>query len=567
MLELEIREEGESRKITLPPSKVTIGRRADNTIVIEDKLASRYHCSLEPTEGGFILCDLGSRNGTKVNGERVERALVGDGDEIAIGHTVMTLVADGVGEVTVLEELAEAEILTEAEPIPMAILEDTNDSSAIRPLEGMTGVSVGAELRNLARAGRDIGFDVNDVAMLNRQGQAVHPAGKDREDAAAAVRALRMILFGAFRTRATDIHIEPRRTAYQVRFRVDGTMLPVLTPPVALGQAILSVVKVLCELDISKRHIVQDGNFTARVPGRQIDFRISFSPTTYGQKLVIRVLDKTAVPTRMQDLGMPEGMLRSLRGACNMDSGMIVVSGPTGSGKTTTLYTAIRTLDATAKNVVTIEDPVEYQLDGVTQCPVDNKGGLTFANLLISMLRQDPDVILVGEIRDPETARTAIQAAMTGHLVFTTLHARDTIGSIFRLMDLGVEPYMVANAVTMCLSQRLVRVLCEGCRKPFRPSPSQLVRMKMENKRVERLYTHVGCRKCMNVGYLGRTAIFELLSFSDQIRDAILTQPTIHQIRKAAGEYAFQTLVDSGYAKVAEGVTTIDEVERVAVQD
>jgi general secretion pathway protein E len=282
---------------------------------------------------------------------------------------------------------------------------------------------------------------------------------------------------------------------------------------------------------------------------------------------VIRILDKTIVPTTLADLGLPPTMLKAMRSTCQMDSGMIIVSGPTGSGKTTTLYTALRSIDAKTRNILTIEDPVEYHLDGVTQTAVDVKAGMTFDKLLVSMLRQDPDVILVGEMRDAETARTAMQAAMTGHLVFTTLHARDTVGSIFRLMDLGIEPYMIANAVTLCLSQRLVRVLCEQCKKPYRPSPSQLVKMRMENRKIERLYTHVGCRQCMGVGFLGRVAIFEMLSFNEDLRDTILTNPTIHQIRKAADQWTFQTLLDSGYAKVAEGITTIEEVDRVAVQE
>jgi general secretion pathway protein E len=257
-------------------------------------------------------------------------------------------------------------------------------------------------------------------------------------------------------------------------------------------------------------------------------------------------------------------MLRALRSACNSDSGMVIVSGPTGSGKTTSLYTAIRSLDATTRNIVTIEDPIEYQLDGITQIAAEARGGLSFADLLKSILRQDPDVILLGEIRDAETARTAMQAAMTGHLVFTTLHARDTVGTVFRLIDLGVEPYMIANAVSMCLSQRLLRVLCTSCRKSFRPGPSHLIKMKMENKRVERLYAQVGCRECMQTGFRGRTPIFEMLQFNDELRDILITKPSIQQIRKAAGEWTFQTLLDSGYAKTVEGVTTIEEVDRVA---
>jgi len=567
MLELQIREGQTSRTVQLPPRKISIGRRPDNDIVIGDVLASRYHCTIEPTEGGYLLTDLGSRNGTRVNGHPVQSTVLVSGDEIQIGKTVLRVVPEQPLATTVVEEAPDVASAA-AEPIPMAIIEPADDPAPI-PVAHTTvwdAASVGAALRNLTTAGRDVGFDVGDITLLDRSSRPIHLAGRHRAEGQ-AVRVLRSLLIGAFRTRATDIHFEPRRLDYQVRFRVDGMLVPVLTMPSTLGQAVLNVVKVLCEIDIARRNVAQEGNFCVEVPGRRIDYRVSYSPTVHGQKLVVRILDKMAAPTWLGDLGMPPLMLKALRSTCQLDSGMVIVSGPTGSGKTTTLYTALRSIDASARNIVTIEDPVEYTLEGAAQTSVDPKSGMTFAKLLVSCLRQDPDVILVGEIRDPETARVAMQAAITGRLVFTTLHARDTVGSIFRLMDLGVEPYVIANALTLCISQRLVRVLCEKCKKPYRPSPSLLVKMRMENRRIEHLYTHVGCRQCMGVGYLGRTAIFEMLAFNDELRDVILTQPTIQQIRKAAGQWTSQTLLDSGFAKVAEGVTSLEEVERVAMQE
>lgn len=570
MAHLEVRENNEVRVVPLSQSKITVGRRGDNDIVLKDDRASRYHCTIEPMGESFMLNDLGSRNGTKVNGDNVQTQLLHPGDKIMIGRAVIRIVSENESRPVVVEELAETDI-SEVEDVPMAILDDEPEAAPVAPAapiakEATPGATYGADLRRLIAAGREIGFAVEDIAMLDRHGTAIHAAGKDSSDRT-AVRVLRMLLLGAFRLRATDLHFEPKGQIYHIRFRVDGTMLSAVELPDALGNTVLSVVKILSEIDIAKRLGVQEGSFSVKVPGRSIDFRVSFTPTTHGQKLVLRVLDKTVIPETLNDLGMPPNMLRSMRNVLQMDSGMVIVSGPTGSGKTTTLYTAIRSLDYRTRNIVTIEDPVEYQLDGITQVPVDIKQNLTFANLLTSMLRQDPDVILVGEIRDPETARVAMQAAITGHLVFTTLHARDTIGSIFRLIDLGVEPYMVANAVTLCIAQRLVRTLCESCKKPYRPGPSQLVRMKMENRGIDKLYTHVGCAKCMGVGFLGRKAIFETLSFNDALRDAILTQPTIHTIRKAAGEYTFQTLVESGYTRVAEGMTSIEEVDRVAMQE
>ncbi len=562
MVEIEVREDGKVTKIPLPKHKVSVGRREDNDIVLKDQGASRYHCTLELVEGGCLVTDLNSHNGTRVNGERIESAIVSADDEICIGKTIIRVRGQEEGGLAVLEELAEAELASETEPIPTAILDDTSE---VAPADHGS-LPLGAALQSLLTMGRQVNFGLQEIDMVNREGQIVHRgahASKEPE----AVRTLRCILMCAFRTRATDMHFEPRRTDYQVRFRVDGTMIPISMFPAALGQAVLGIIKVLCEVDITRRNVVQDGSFSVQVPGRHVDFRVSFSPTMYGQKLVIRILDKTVVPTTLGDLGLPSVMLKTLRSVCQLDSGMIIVSGPTGSGKTTTLYTALRAIDAKTRNIITIEDPVEYQLEGVTQTPVDVKSGMTFASLLVSMLRQDPDVILVGEIRDAETAQTAMRAAMTGHLVFSTLHARDTVGSIFRLMDLGVERYMIANAVTLCISQRLVRVLCERCKKPYRPSPSQLVKMAMENRRVDRLYTHVGCRECLGVGFLGRTALFEMLQFNDDLRDALLTQPTIQQIRKAADQWTFQSLLDSGYSKVVAGVTTIEEVERVATQE
>ncbi len=566
MADLQIHEERGIRAFPLPRRKVSIGRKPDNDVVLKDHSASRYHCTLEPVEGGWLITDLGAHNGTFVNGVRVTSRIVTPDDEIRIGTTVLRVAEEQPAEeegLAVLEELAESELATRAEPIPMAILDEPGDVIAVEPARA-DAAPVG--LQGLRAVGRDVGFVEKDIAMVDRQGQVIHAAGRAQEDRD-AVRQFREILLVAFRTRATDMHFEPRRTDYQVRFRVDGTMLPICMLPQALGQAVLGIVKVLCEMDISRRNVVQEGSFAVRVPGRFVDFRVSFSPTNYGQKLVIRILDRAIVPAMLNDIGMPPVMLRTLRSVCQLDSGMVIVSGPTGSGKTTTLYSCLRAIDAGARNIITIEDPVEYQLDGITQTPVDARAGMTFASLLVSMLRQDPDVILVGEIRDAETAQTAMRAAMTGHLVFTTLHARDTIGSIFRLMDLGVEPFMIANAVTLCLAQRLVRVLCEECKRSYRPSPSQLVKMAMENRRIERLFTHVGCGRCMGVGFLGRTAIFEMLEFKPDIRDAIMATPTIQQIRRAADQWTFQTLLDSGYAKVVEGVTTIEEVERVATQE
>jgi type II secretory ATPase GspE/PulE/Tfp pilus assembly ATPase PilB-like protein len=331
-----------------------------------------------------------------------------------------------------------------------------------------------------------------------------------------------------------------------------------------MGQAILNVIKILCQIDIAKKSVVQEGSFAVELPSRRVDFRVSLTPTTHGQKLALRFLDKGAVPTHLENLGMELDMVAELQRICEQDSGTVILAGPTGSGKTTTLYTALQSIDAKRRHVVTIEDPVEYELPQATQISIDPVHDLTFSSVLGSVLRQDPDVILVGEIRDQETAKMAMQAATTGHLVFTTIHARDTIGTVFRLLDLRVEPFLVASAVTLCISQRLVRTLCPSCKRPFKPDTRLVRKLNLEGRPHGDFFEAVGCRQCMGTGYRGRVAVYETLLFTQQVRDVILTNPTISDIRKAAGEWMFSTLASSGYKKVLEGMTTVQEIERVS---
>jgi general secretion pathway protein E len=270
------------------------------------------------------------------------------------------------------------------------------------------------------------------------------------------------------------------------------------------------------------------------------------------------------VPSQFENLGMDLDAVAELARICDQDAGMVILAGPTGSGKTTTLYTALQSIDAATRNIVTIEDPVEYELKNATQISIDVGHNLTFSSVLSSVLRQDPDVILVGEIRDVETAKMAMQAATTGHLVLTTIHARDTVGTVFRLLDLGVEPFLVANSITMCISQRLVRVLCPSCKRVYKPDARMIRQMKLEGRPFGDFYDAVGCKKCMGTGYRGRIALYEMLLFNPQVRDVILTEPTIAEIRKAAGQWMFHTIQDAGYRRVIEGVTTVQEVDRVS---
>jgi general secretion pathway protein E len=315
---------------------------------------------------------------------------------------------------------------------------------------------------------------------------------------------------------------------------------------------------------------VLDGHFSTRFGAsqvnlaRRVDYRVSFTPSVHGQKLVIRVLDQRDAPKSLHELGLPPYMHERLRKVVEQDAGLLLVCGPTGSGKTTTLYNAMREIDRERRNVITIEDPVEYHLENVTQIPVDEQKGNTFGGLLRSVLRQDPDVILVGEIRDEETARTAMQAAMTGHLVFSTVHSKDTMSSVFRLLDLKVEPYLVANSLEVVLAQRLVRLLCEHCKRSVRVTPTQATRMGRFLENQNEIYMSTGCAACLRTGYRGRKAIYELLDFTDELRDVILKEPTIGAMKKAIEQGLFTTLVQSGWVQVARGLTTLEEVDRVA---
>ena len=327
------------------------------------------------------------------------------------------------------------------------------------------------QLRERADVLADRTFTDRQIALINARGKLAYPADPKR-DVGEAITILRLIMLLCFRSRATDIHIEPKMDDVQVRIRVDGTMIDAVKLSKELGVKLLSSVKVMCDIDIAQRNIVQEGHFSAKVPTktkkemteRRVDYRVSFAPAMHGQKLVVRVLDTANAPLHIDDLQLPIKAREIIRRTSEQDAGMILVCGPTGSGKTTSLYAILRDIDISQRNVVTIEDPVEIQLDGVTQIPVNDSQGNSFSALLRSVLRQDPDVILVGEIRDAETARVAVQAGMTGHLVFSTVHSRDTISGMFRLLDLGVEPYVVASGLHVVVAQRLVRQLCPHCK-------------------------------------------------------------------------------------------------------
>ncbi|MAX24895.1 MAG: hypothetical protein CMJ19_10365 [Phycisphaeraceae bacterium] len=441
-----------------------------------------------------------------------------------------------------------------------------------------------AVLRRFIKPNRGrLDFQVNQISLINSRGVNLHPTElaqseqelseqidsgedytEDKEgDVGMAVNLFRLLLLAAFASRASDMHFEPGNDSLLIRLRVDGSMVTLVEVPLALGLRLYGLIKVLSDIDIAKRSTVQEGHFRTQLPSRAVDFRVSFTPVIHGQKLVIRVLDSESAPQHLEQLCLPDWMLSHVQKVSTQSSGMILVCGPTGSGKTTTLYAALRDIDVQRRNVITIEDPVEYQLKGVTQIPINQKQGNTFHSMLRSVLRQDPDVILLGEIRDRETAETGMQAAMTGHLVLSTIHARDTVGTIFRVLDLGAEPYLVGSALNLILAQRLIRLLCDNCKAGRKPTPKQMHQMGSFGKNIDQIYYPVGCPKCFDQGYAGRQGLYELLTMNDELRDAILKSATMGAINDALSRVLFTSLEQSGYKLIAQGITSPEELDRV----
>jgi type IV pilus assembly protein PilB len=374
------------------------------------------------------------------------------------------------------------------------------------------------------------------------------------------IKLVNYILYNAVKDRASDIHIEPGDRLLRIRYRVDGALYQSLELPMNLAPAVASRIKIMASLDISERRLPQDGRIHVLMEGHPIDLRISTLPGQFGEKVVIRILDNQTINFSLQQLGFSSDIFEQFSAQLDRSNGIALVTGPTGSGKSTTLYSALNTINSIEANVCTVEDPIEFQLAGINQFQTNEKIGLTFAAVLRSLLRQDPDVILVGEIRDAETARVAIQAALTGHLVFSTLHTNDACGTVTRLIDMGIEGYLLAASLNMVLAQRLCRRLCPKCRKPY--DPPKDVRQVMERYGIEcdTFYRPVGCKKCRNTGFSGRIAIHELLIIDDHMREIIATNPTLGVLREAARQAGMITLRYDGLRKVKEGITTVEEV-------
>jgi type IV pilus assembly protein PilB len=381
-------------------------------------------------------------------------------------------------------------------------------------------------------------------------------------NAAPIIKYVDLILDKAIAARASDIHFEPFESEFKIRYRVDGALYEMDPPPFRLALPVISRVKVMANLNIAERRLPQDGRIQREINGRQVDLRVSTLPTAFGESVVLRVLDRSSVNLELETLGMPDDIMAYILEVIERPNGIFIVTGPTGSGKTTTLYSCLRKINTIDSKLLTAEDPVEYEIDGIIQVPINDSIGLTFSRVLRAFLRQDPDRILVGETRDTETAQIAIQASLTGHLVFTTLHTNDSTGAVTRLMDMGIEPFLISASLECVLAQRLIRKICANCRTPYQPSEQVLASIGLAPHDIgdKSFYYGKGCEVCNHTGYKGRKGIYELLKISDPIREMINNREPGILIRQKAIELGMTTLRQDGMRSIYDGITTIEEV-------
>jgi type IV pilus assembly protein PilB len=385
---------------------------------------------------------------------------------------------------------------------------------------------------------------------------------KELSEANPVKKLLNLVLLQAIRDKASDIHFEPFEDEYKMRYRIDGILYEMIPPPKHIAAALSSRVKVMAELDIAERRLPQDGRISLTVGGKPVDLRVSVLPTMFGESVVLRVLDRSQVSLELDKLGFRPEDLMTFRKLIAKPNGILIVTGPTGCGKTTTLYSALSELNDIGTKIITTEDPVEYDIDGIIQVQMKSDIGLTFARCLRSILRQDPDIVMVGEIRDLETAQISAQASLTGHLVFTTVHTNDAPSTVARLLDLGVEPFLITATIEGIIAQRLIRKICDRCKTEFEPTESQLMELQLTPEEIQgkKFYYGKGCNKCNGTGYRGRTALFEIMCFNDEIRELIMNHASTNVLRSAAVKGGMNLLRDTGLAAVYDGVTAIDEI-------
>src|SRR5438874_1275655 len=424
---------------------------------------------------------------------------------------------------------------------------------------------------NMSQVLKQVAEDVANAGDVEVQSAKNDEIDLDRlatdSEEAPVIKIVNLILVQAVKEKASDIHIEPFQRALKLRYRLDGDLIMAESPPKALQLAITSRIKILAGLNIAERRVPQDGRFRIKVIGKEVDLRVSILPTAYGEKIVIRILDKAALTGSIDQMGMDQGTLDKFKKAIDAPHGMILVTGPTGSGKTTTLYSVLQELNNPQYNIVTVEDPIEYELSGINQVSVRNDIGLDFASALRSILRQDPDIVMVGEIRDNETADIAVKAALTGHQVLSTLHTNDAAGAITRLDDMGIEPFLISSSVIMACAQRLVRRVCTNCRDEFIPEPEIFEKLGIKPAKETVFYHGHGCDRCKGRGYLGRAAIIEALPVTEAVRRLIIKRASAAVIKNQAVTEGMKTLRMVGLEKAAEGVTTLEEIWRVTSED
>jgi len=415
----------------------------------------------------------------------------------------------------------------------------------------------------------DIGSD-ESLSKLQGRGESIDlDALKDAAESAPVKRLVNLVLLQAIKDKASDVHFEPFEDEFKMRYRIDGVLFEMVPPPKHVAMAVSSRLKVMANLDIAERRLPQDGRIELLVEGRPVDLRVSVLPTMFGESVVLRVLDRSQVNLDLARLGLREEELVVVRQLINKPHGIVIVTGPTGSGKTTTLYSALRELNHPDVKILTSEDPVEYDIDGLIQCQINQDIGLTFARCLRSFLRQDPDIILVGEIRDLETAQIAVQASLTGHLVFSTLHTNDAPSSIARLLDLGLEPFLLTATLEAVVAQRLVRRICENCKEEYRPSEVQLLELNLTPEDVTGrvFYYGRGCDYCNNTGYRGRQGIFEVMVLDDELRELIMSHASTAVLRAEARKRGMRSLREAGLLSIYDGVTTIEEVVKETIAE
>jgi type II secretion system protein E len=469
------------------------------------------------------------------------------------------------------EELLPLRRLNGTVEIATSRLFATNGLDALKTLTGLNLKPVLASTEAIQREMKKrLGVGADTIGTLDEEKgfEVLDDEGENTNldeaagDEASIIRFVNQVLKDAIDLRASDIHLEPFEDEFRIRYRIDGVLQEVAVPPQLkrFQPAIVSRVKILSHLNIAEKRLPQDGRIKIRIDDSEVDIRVSVIPMLHGEAVVMRLLRQNSTLRGLKELGMADRERECFERVLEMPHGIILVTGPTGSGKTSTLYTALNTINDAVRKIITIEDPVEYQLKGVNQIQVSEKAGLTFARGLRSILRHDPDVVLIGEIRDQETAQIAVQASLTGHLVFSTLHTNDAPGALTRLVDMGVEPYLVASSLEAVLAQRLVRVLCNTCREPDDSATAQVIKAQIGIPPETTIYRSVGCRECRNTGFRGRHGIFEWMDTDIEIRQMILKRASTDQVRDAALKAGMRTLADDGWRIVRQGITTVDEV-------